>query len=119
MKKIASSILAILLCASMLASCGKVVTPPQNITDDIASIATDATEDKATESETAKEEPKDETPKDETPKDETPKDETPKDETPKDETPKDETPKEEEPTIDPSRIVNVTPTNFAARFSLS
>ena len=42
---------------------------------------------------------------------ETLKDETSKDETPKDETPKDE-PKDE-PTIDPSRIVNVTPTNFA------
>ena len=40
------------------------------------------------------------------------KDETSKDETPKDETPKDE-PKDE-PTIDPSRIVNVTPTNFVS-----
>ena len=43
---------------------------------------------------------------------ETLKDETSKDETPKDETPKDE-PKDE-PTIDPSRIVNVTPTNFVS-----
>ena len=65
-----------------------------------------------------KDEPKDE-PTDE-PTDE-PKEE-PKDEPteePKDEPteePKDE-PKEEDPTIDPSRIVNVTPTNFAARFS--
>ena len=38
--------------------------------------------------------------------------ETLKDETSKDETPKDE-PKDE-PTIDPSRIVNVTPTNFVS-----
>ena len=43
---------------------------------------------------------------------ETLKDETSKDETPKDETPKDE-PKDE-PTIDPNRIVNVTPTNFVS-----
>ena len=43
---------------------------------------------------------------------ETLKDETSKDETPKDKTPKDE-PKDE-PTIDPSRIVNVTPTNFVS-----
>ena len=43
---------------------------------------------------------------------ETLKDETSNDETPKDETPKDE-PKDE-PTIDPSRIVNVTPTNFVS-----
>ena len=43
---------------------------------------------------------------------ETLKDETSNDETPKDETPKDE-PKDE-PTIDPSSIVNVTPTNFVS-----
>ena len=101
--------------------------------------------DETPKDETPKDEtPKDETPKDETPKDEPteepkdepteepkdepteePKDEPteePKDEPteePKDEPteePKDE-PKEEEPQIDPSRIVTVTPTNFAARFS--
>ena len=129
MKRIASSILALLLCASMLASCGKVVTPPPDATENVTSSITDATEDKATEEQaTESETVKEESPKDEEPKDEP--SEEPKDEPTEDPTddptnnptddptdPPSEEPKEEEPTIDPNRIVNVTPTNFAARFS--
>ena len=89
MKKIIS-ILAILLCFSLLISCDKNI--PQKSTDETAA------QTENTESETSKEEePKDEEPKDETPKDEEPKDEEPKDEEPKDEEPKDEGPKDEEP----------------------
>lgn len=47
MKRILSSILALLLCATILVSCGKVVTPQQNATEDVTSSITDATEDKA------------------------------------------------------------------------
>ena len=88
MKKVLSIILVIVLCATSLVSCARPL-PPLDVSDIFDSDSNL------------------ETLKDETSKDETPKDETPKDETPKDE-PKDE------PTIDPNRIVNVTPTNFVS-----
>ena len=121
MKKKISALLAALLCASMLASCGKVTLPPPDVTDDATSNITDATEDKSTEEQATESETiKEETPKVEEPKDEptnNPTDEPTDDPTNDPTDPPSEEPKEEEPTIDPSRIVNVTPTNFAARFS--
>ena len=88
MKKVLSIILVIVLCATSLVSCARPL-PPLDVSD-------------ISDSDSNLETLKDETSKDETSNDETPKDETPKDE------PKDE------PTIDPSRIVNVTPTNFVS-----
>lgn len=109
MKKILSFALALIICVSQLASCNKNSAPdvPNASDSELVTEATEATE--ATGKNDSSEEG-------EQPKDEEPKDETPKDEEPKDEEP-DEDPKEEESQIYPSRIVNVTPTNFAAKFS--
>ena len=118
MKKVVSVVLVILMCVTYLSSCVRRPDLPDVI--DTTNTESETFKDEEIKDETPKDEtPKDETPKDETPKDETPKDETPKDETPKDETPKDETPKDEpqEPSIPPELIVNVPPTDFAAKFS--
>ena len=105
MKKIIS-ILAILLCFSLLISCKKNI--PQKSTDETAAQTENTASETSKEEEPKGEEPKDEEPKDETPKDEEPKDEEPKDEEPKDEEPKDEEPKDEEPKDEEPKIVDPT-----------